>query len=355
MTQRSAIGDLRLGIVGTGAMAGQMARAASLVEGVTVSAVLSRDKIRAEQFCRDYSDGASACNEILHLFDLVDAIYVATPPVSHRQFVAMAIEARKHVLCEKPLTISAEETDNLLDRARDAQVLLMEAIWTLALPAYKKLKRVFTGRENALLRFDFSYPAGASGPSQLLDPQTGGVLIDRAVYGYAASITLLGEVVQQSVWITRDSDGLETKAEMVLEHAEGARSIISLSIDSIGSNLLEVSNASELIVLGPNSLAAETLRRIPCPDPARMSTIAEKPGLKSRLKAVPALRAMKARLPAKSQFFGYGKSSYAPILQEFVSTVRNNLVESDVVPHRLSKQVSHLLEDARKQGKEART
>lgn len=340
-------GGVRLGIVGTGVMAGQMAQAANAVAGVSVSAVLSRDTGRASAFSDTFAAAAVACDDIGRFFELVDAVYVATPPAAHGGVIEKAIDAGKPVLCEKPLTMSAAETARLLGHARAADVLLMEAIWTLALPAYRALKETLGSRSNALLQFDFSYPADLPLTSHVLQPDTGGVLIDRSVYGYAAAISLFGDVTGQSVWVTRNDAGLDTDAELRLEHAEGARSIISLSLNRIGPNLLSVSNDAELLVLGPTSLAAETIRRHPRPAIGGAQGAGPKSGLKARLKAAPALRAIKARLPAKSQFFSYGASSYAPILQEFVSAVEQGRTESEIVPHRLSTEIAALTETAR--------
>ena len=347
--------ELRLGIVGTGLMAGQMAQAARSVGGVSVSCVLSRDAERASQFCNAHAPGAVATSETSELFHTVDAVYVATPPQTHAAFIELAIRSGKAILCEKPLSLSSADTIRLLKLAREARVPVMEAIWTLALPAYRMLHETFRDRQNAVLHFDFSYPVSVSGQSHILDPVTGGVLVDRSVYGYAAAISLLGDVTRQSVWVTRNETGLETDAELRLEHADGARSLITLSIEKVGPNLLQISNNSGLTTLGPTSLAAETLGHVAPPDTSRPSGPQGKPTLKSRLKTSPRLRALKARLPARNQFMSYGESSYAPILEEFISVLEQGLLESEVVPHRLSEQIALLTEDARHGSTEPQT
>lgn len=340
---------LKIGIIGTGAMAGQMAQAIRSVSGVSVSAVLSREAGRAKVFCDLFARGAVECTEVSHLLDIVDAVYIATPSATHTGFVDAAIGARKPVLCEKPLTTSSKETLRLLARARSANVLLVESIWTLALPAYRELKSTFGARRDALLQFDFSYPIAASAGSHLVDPGNGGVLIDRSVYGYAAAISLLGDVTGQTAWVTRDDSGLETSAELRLEHDEGARSFITLSFDRIGPNLLHVANKNEAVVLGPYSLAAETLHRVAYSPPLPASPNSSRPSLRARLKASPILRAAMAKMPNRGKFLGYGASCYVPVVQEFLSALERGDAESAVIPHALSEQISTLTEDARKQ------
>ena len=341
--------DLRLGIVGTGSMACQMTYAASFVSRVTVACILSRDAGRASAFCSQHAPQAIGFDDASQFFDATDAVYVATPPQSHAAFVEQAIDAGKPVLCEKPLTLSSADTSRLLRKAEDAGVPLVEAIWTLALPAFQELKSTLEHRKNSVLHFDFSYPVDPSRETHVVDPHSGGVIVDRSIYGYAAGISLLGDVKQQTAWVTRDETGLEIDSELRLEHAEGARSLITLSINKVGSNLLYLSNGSGLMVLGPTSLASETLRRVARPSFMRFSASNGSKSLKLRLKELPVLRALKAKLPAKQQFISYGSSSYTPILAEFVSVIERGQIESKIVPHDLSEQAALLAEAARSQ------
>jgi len=64
----------------------------------------------------------------------VDVIYVGTPHSHHYQHVMLALEAGKHVLCEKPITVNAQQAKHLCDVARKRGLFLMEAVWTRYLP-----------------------------------------------------------------------------------------------------------------------------------------------------------------------------------------------------------------------------
>ncbi len=330
-------------------MASQMAQAAQNISGMSVSAVLSRRADHGAQFCKEFAYKAKRYVKFQQFFDSVDAVYIATPAVTHGSFIKQAIAAGKPILCEKPLTVSSAETHRLLAHAREANVLLMEAIWTLALPAYQELKASFNGRKNAVLQFDFSYPFSAPPNNHLLDPKNGGVLIDRSVYGYAASIFLLGKVIKQTAWVTHNAAGLDTSAELWLQHAEGARSLISLSFERLGPNRLSISNAANLIELGPSSVAAETVRRVTCPTPGNEKYEIRKPGFRSRLKASSLIRHIRAQLPNNAKFLSFGVSPYVPILQDFLATVDKNRLESETVPHVLSEHIASLTEEARQQ------
>ena len=64
----------------------------------------------------------------------VDVIYVATPHSRHFQNVMLALEAGKHVLCEKAFTVNAAQTRILVETARKKKLFLMEAVWTRYFP-----------------------------------------------------------------------------------------------------------------------------------------------------------------------------------------------------------------------------
>lgn len=72
----------------------------------------------------------------------VDIIYVSTPHSHHFQNCMLAIEAGKHVLCEKPFTVTAAQTRKLAEAARAKGVFLMEAVWTRYLPITGKIREI---------------------------------------------------------------------------------------------------------------------------------------------------------------------------------------------------------------------
>ena len=72
----------------------------------------------------------------------VQIIYIATPHSHHFQNAMLALTAGKHVLCEKPLTITAAQTQKLISVAKENKVFLMEAMWTRILPILRRVKEI---------------------------------------------------------------------------------------------------------------------------------------------------------------------------------------------------------------------
>ena len=72
----------------------------------------------------------------------VDAVYVANTQNFHFDSVIQSLEAGKHVLCEKPLAVNAQQVEAMIQKAKEKNLFLMEAIWTRFLPPCTKIKKM---------------------------------------------------------------------------------------------------------------------------------------------------------------------------------------------------------------------
>ncbi|KAG6321946.1 D-xylose 1-dehydrogenase (NADP(+)) [Claviceps purpurea] len=77
----------------------------------------------------------------------VDIVYVATPHSHHFQNAMLALKAGKHVLCEKPLTVTAGQAAKLVDMARAKKVFFMEAVWTRFFPLSIRVRELIASGE----------------------------------------------------------------------------------------------------------------------------------------------------------------------------------------------------------------
>lgn len=77
----------------------------------------------------------------------VDIIYVATPHSHHFQNTMLALEAGKHVLCEKAFTVNAAQAKKLVATAKAKNLFLMEAVWTRYFPLSIKIRELITAGE----------------------------------------------------------------------------------------------------------------------------------------------------------------------------------------------------------------
>lgn len=130
--------SVNLGIVGEGLFLNKIIDESKYVNGLQVNAVLSK----REEVVKNV-DSSAACFE--DLLEKVDAVYIRSLPAEHYSHIKTAINAGKHVLCESPVSLSEEQTQELFELAKEKNVILMEAIKTAYATAFSRLLLLIKG------------------------------------------------------------------------------------------------------------------------------------------------------------------------------------------------------------------
>ena len=136
---------MRIGIIGTGRIAGRFILECGTVPEIEITAVYNPHEGSAENFVRKYmtdhrgKDETASVSKIEDLWQKVDAVYIASPHETHFGYIREALSKGKHVLCEKPMTLSKKEAEEAFLIAEENGLVLMEAIKTAWCPGYKKL------------------------------------------------------------------------------------------------------------------------------------------------------------------------------------------------------------------------
>jgi predicted dehydrogenase len=119
---------LRWGIIGTGAIAHKFARGVLRSETGELVAAASRNQAKAREFAHLYQiPQAHGSYESLLADPNVDVVYIATPHPQHREWAIRAAQAKKHILCEKPIGVHYDEAVEMLQAAWENNVFFMEA------------------------------------------------------------------------------------------------------------------------------------------------------------------------------------------------------------------------------------
>ena len=127
---------LRWGIVGTGEISRQFVRSSRECAGAAMAAVASRSEDRARAFANAHGvDRAYGSFENMLASPDVDIVYIGTPDKLHKEHSLKAIEAGKHVLCEKALAKSVEDAQEMYAAAERNNVMLQDGVWTRFFPA----------------------------------------------------------------------------------------------------------------------------------------------------------------------------------------------------------------------------
>lgn len=223
---------LNWAIIGTGNIAGAMAEALGKVPGARRYAVASRTAGKAQrfaeewEFARSYADYAD-----VYADPAVDIVYVATPNACHKENILDALAAGKHVLCEKPLTLSVEDSRVCFDTAAKSGLVLMEALWTAFFPAMRRaVELVQSGRIGTPrhLNANFVSLRDRRIHPNLFDPDLGGGAgQDLGIYPVAAALLLAGPVKSSSAEIVIGPTGVDEMVAMSLTHDNEAVSQIA--------------------------------------------------------------------------------------------------------------------------------
>ncbi|MBS6386571.1 MAG: Gfo/Idh/MocA family oxidoreductase [Atopobium sp.] len=176
---------LRWGVIGCGVIANQMAEALASV-GRTIDGVANRTQEKAVAFAQKHHVKRvyDSIDELL-ASDEIDAVYLTTPHNTHIIYLRKALQAGKHVLCEKSITLNSAELLEAEELARQNGVQLMDACTILHMPLYKELvSRVEAGEFGPvnLIQENFGSYKEFDMENRFFNPKlAGGALLDTGV------------------------------------------------------------------------------------------------------------------------------------------------------------------------------
>lgn len=180
---------IRFGIVGAKGIAKKFARDIKYVDNAYISAVAARNEFDALKYQEIFqTEFAFSSYETMAKSDKIDAVYIATPHNFHHSIVSLFLENKKHVLVEKPIALNYREYDEMQRKAIKNNVLLMEAMWTLFLPATAFVKHLLSektlGRvKKAEITLGYQLPEHYPKDGRLLNKSlAGGSLLDLGIY-----------------------------------------------------------------------------------------------------------------------------------------------------------------------------
>ena len=184
---------VRVGIIGTGRIAPRFLKETSYVSGIEVVSAYNPEKDSAEDFEKQYQ--IKTWTDQFHRFlEDVDAVYVASPNETHSGYVRKALEAGKHVLCEKPMTFTYQEAEELYGYAKEHQITLMEGIRTAYLPGFQQLLSVATnGTIGQICDVEACFTRiGTPGSREMTDAKYSGAFLEYGSYTMLPIFKLFG-------------------------------------------------------------------------------------------------------------------------------------------------------------------
>lgn len=212
---------ISFGVIGTGWIAEEFVKGAKLADGLEFRAVYSRSKEKGRAFAEKFGDAEVFDNINEFAESGIDAVYIASPNSLHYEQSRLMLENGKHVLCEKPVTVTPDEFSELRALADSKGLIYTEAIMYLHLPERDVLKKAVKeiGKITSA-HFDFSqlsskYAAFAKGElPNIFNPKFAtGCLMDLGIYCIYPAVDLFGlpeKITASSGFMSSGADGCGT-------------------------------------------------------------------------------------------------------------------------------------------------
>lgn len=227
----------KIGIMGTGTIAGTMAGTVKEMPDVECVAVASRTQEKAEDFAKKFGiPKAYDSYEQLVRDTEVELVYVATPHSEHEKNCILCIEHGKPVLCEKAFTANAEQAKRVISLAEEKKVFITEAIWTRYMPLLADIRSMISSGiigDVSMLTCNLGYMI--ANIDRLTNPAlAGGALLDVGVYTLNFAAMIFGDQIDKisSSCIYTDT-GVDASNSITLQFKDGKMAVLNSTIKGI--------------------------------------------------------------------------------------------------------------------------
>lgn len=208
---------IRWGVLGASKFARDfMARAIHAANNASLTAIATSDPAKAEPFS-DFAPGLTVYTSYDDLLasDQVDAVYLPLPNHLHVEWVLKALEAGKHVLCEKPIALSAPEIDQIIAKRDATGLLAAEAFMIVHHPQWQRARHLISdGAIGKLVHVEGQFTYNNPSETNIRNrPETGGGGIpDIGVYTYGSTRFV---TAQEPLEITHADITFENKVDVI--------------------------------------------------------------------------------------------------------------------------------------------
>ena len=219
---------MKLGILGSGKIVKEVLPVLNQIENIEVVAIAARNEEKLEKLAEEFDiekyyigiDDLLASPEI-------DTVYIALPNHLHFDAMNKAIDAGKDIICEKPFTSNLYETEQIIEKARDKDVMIVEAISHRFIPGAIETKKMIDDLGDIkIVSFNYSqyssrydkFKAGEIEPVFSLEA-SGGALIDLNLYNVAFAVDAFG-LPKDVKYFANISKDIDTSGIVILDYED---------------------------------------------------------------------------------------------------------------------------------------
>ncbi|MFX0174518.1 MAG: Gfo/Idh/MocA family protein [Candidatus Hodarchaeota archaeon] len=243
------LAKINWGILGAANIARRMVSAINETPNGKVVAIASRNLEKARNFATQYGIPKFYGNYSDLLKDKdISAIYIPVPNHLHKYWTIESAKNQKHVLCEKPFSLSVKDAEEMFKTCKENNVLVMEAFMYRFNPAIKKIKELVDQAiigDLKYIEFNFSHDIARYIPDtdnyRFQKEFGGGALFDLGVYGLNICSFLLNAYptqVLKSIAICDDESGIDKSFFGTLKYEEDILCNITASFQFFGKHLI---------------------------------------------------------------------------------------------------------------------
>lgn len=248
-------GSIRWGILGTGGIA-HLQTTDLIGNGFTVTAVGSRSQASADAFAAEFAiPTAHGSYEALVADPEVDVIYVSTPHLFHAANALLALRAGKHVLLEKPFTLTAAEATEVAETARANRLVVLEAMWTRYLPHMLRIREIIaagTLGDVRTLIADHNQKLSRDPQHRVNNPELGGgALLDLGIYPVSFAFDLFGLPSTVQALAAKTETGVDRQTAIVFGYGEGQQALLHAALDARGPSTAVIIGTEGRIEIDP--------------------------------------------------------------------------------------------------------
>lgn len=226
---------LNWGILGTGGIAQEMGTALNAVNG-EIYAVCGTSLEKAERYAKEFcvTKAYGSVEEML-ADEKVDIVYIATPHNSHYSFILQSLKAKKHVFCEKSITVNSRQLEECVAVAEENGLVICDGTTLLHMPLYKRLKRMVQDGvigDVKMVQVNFGSCKEYDVKNRFFSKElAGGALLDIGVY--AASFARYFMKSKPNVILTTANyfeTGVDETSGILMKNPDGEMAVIALTM-----------------------------------------------------------------------------------------------------------------------------
>ena len=224
------------GMLGAGHIANKFAEGLKILPNAERYAVAARSYERADSFKNNHGFGkAFGSYEEMLADPELDIVYISTTNNLHYEHTMMCLEAGKAVLCEKPFASNSKQLKEMISKAKEKNVFLMEALWSRFVPsmiAFKQQMEAGSIGKPFMLQCDFGFISPFDPYKRIYDPKLGGGSIpDIGIYPIFVSMFLFGKPTDIQVTSVPSPTGSDWTTAMLFKHPNKEISMLSSSFE----------------------------------------------------------------------------------------------------------------------------